>query len=107
MVTQGEERHRDGPCNNLDTVKRLAAEGSLVYVGEDVQKDVDKIGLDDEGVCARLQTLELSHYDCSIKYGKFPVWLDVYLIAGLYVKLKLDKNCLNVALHSFHPEKYL
>jgi hypothetical protein len=104
MVTQDEERRRTPTCN-LETVKELAAQGSVTYVGGQVQKDIDALGLDDEGVCARLCSLQPSHYHYSIRYQGFDLWLDVYLIAGLYVKLKLDRNCLTVALHSFHPER--
>jgi hypothetical protein len=104
MVTDGEERRRVATCN-LDTVKALAAQGSVTYFGGNIQKDIDELGLDDEGVCARLCSLQPSHYDHSIRYGAFELWLDVYLIAGLYVKFKLDKDCLSVALHSFHPER--
>jgi Motility quorum-sensing regulator, toxin of MqsA len=104
MVTQDEER-RLAPTCNLDTVKQLAAQGSVSYVGGQVQKDIDALGLDDEGVCARLRALQPSHYDHSIKYPGSNLWLDVYLIAGLYVKFKLDRKCLTVALHSFHPER--
>jgi hypothetical protein len=105
MVSKDEERRGVATCN-LDMVKSLAAQGSITYIGEQVLKDIDELGLDDAGVCARLCSLEPSHYDHSIKYGTFDLWLDVYLIAGLYVKFKLDRKCLTVALHSFHPERY-
>jgi hypothetical protein len=107
MVTDGNEVRRRVPTCSLDTVKALAAQGSVTYVGGNVQKDIDALGLDDEGVCTRLCSLQSAHYDHSIRYGTFDLWLDVYLIAGLYVKFKLDKKCLNVALHSFHPERNL
>jgi hypothetical protein len=77
----------------------------VVYFGGNVQKDIDALGLEHDDVCARLSSLQPSHYDHSIKYGSFDLWLDVYLIGGLYVKLKLDRKCLNVVLHSFHPER--
>jgi hypothetical protein len=106
MVTDEEERRKGESCN-LDTVKALAAQGLISYVGTKILRDVEELGLDDDGVCSRLCSLQPSHYDHSIRYKPFDLWLDVYLMAGLYVKFKLDRKCLTVVLHSFHPERNL
>jgi hypothetical protein len=104
MVTLDDEKRHGVSCN-LDVVKALAAQGCIIYFSSQVQKDIDALGFEDDDVCARLGMLQPSNYAHSVRYAGLDLWLDVYLIAGLYVKFKLDRKCLNVVLHSFHPER--
>jgi Motility quorum-sensing regulator, toxin of MqsA len=104
MVTLDDEKRYGAACN-LDVVKALAAQGCVIYYSPQVQKDIVVLGFEDEDVCARLCMLQPSNYAHSVRYAGLDLWFDVYLIAGLYVKFKLDRKCLNVVLHSFHPER--
>jgi hypothetical protein len=73
----------------------------------------ENFGYSFEAVCECLAKLAPEHFHRSERYEPTGLWLDVYLMPyraptghddSLYIKLKLDRDCLNIVLHSFHPE---
>ena len=67
-----------------------------------------------EDVWTCLQALDKCHFRHAERYNNDGPWLDVYHIpfqgpAGideLYVKFKLNRDCIVVILHSFHRKRY-
>lgn len=113
MVTQKPLR-RDTPAYALSRVRELAAEEAVSYASSRVQHDADGLGYSFEAVCQCLSQLEENDFHHSEQYADSRIWLDVYLIRyeapngaidDLYIKLKLNKNCICVVLCSFHRER--
>lgn len=114
MVTPTERR--DSPEYSLTRIRELAAEGCVRYLGRRVQRDVENLSYAPEDVHKCLQTLNNCHFHHAERYPPARPWFDVYLVpftgpAGvldeLYVKLKLDRDCIYVELASFHRERYV
>ncbi len=115
MVSKPPER-RNRNEYSLDAIHRLAAKGNVSYGSKDVQKDIDDLQYSLNDVCKCLESLSTDDYDKSINYGDHKGWLDVYLCKWtstqkspaetkkLYIKLKLNKDCILIVLASFHPE---
>ncbi|WP_321528301.1 type II toxin-antitoxin system MqsR family toxin [Sedimenticola selenatireducens] len=101
---------------SLSCIKRLAAEGSVSYASSRVQRHIENLDYSPSDVHECLSKLTPEHYQKSILYENRPSWLDVYHIRyaasgsyeeDLYIKLKLNRDCIIVELHSFHPEGWL
>ena len=112
MVTPKSIR-RNNPEYSLQRIKELASKGKVHYGSKDVQRDITNLSYALSDVCDCLNSLEPDHYVESILYENVPSWLDVYLcswqkeggsVDPLYIKLKLDKNCITIVLASFHRE---
>lgn len=115
MVTRNGER-RNQPEYSLQRVRELARTGSVDYGSRRVVRHVENLGYAPEDVCRCLAGLEAGHYRESIRYRENGPWLDVYLITctgpaghadSLYIKLKLNRDCIVVVLESFHPEGWI
>ena len=112
MVTPKSSR-RNNPEYSLTRIKELASKGKVLYGSHDVQRDIVNLSYSLSDVCDCLNSLEPNHYVESILYENTPTWLDVYLCIWqkadgsrdpLYIKLKLNKDCITIVLASFHRE---
>ena len=113
MVTQKPLR-RSTPRYALARVRELAGQEEVSYASSRVQYDTDGLGYSFEEVCRCLSQLEDTDFQHSEQYADSGIWLDVYLlkyeapngaIDDLYIKLKLNRNCICVVLCSFHQER--
>jgi hypothetical protein len=121
MVTN-DERHterREARTCSLERIRELASQEQVAYGGIKVEKDIRDLRYSLQDVCRCLQTLEEDEFSHAERYGHGPkeVWLDVYFTTmifvdergrefedELYIKLKLNADCIAVVLMSFHPE---
>lgn len=110
MVTRRNKREY-----SLSRVCELAKAQKVTYANSRrATKDIeDRLNFSFEDVCERIALLTEEHYQESLDYGDWKGWLDVYLIPldsylgnteNLYIKLKLDRDCCEVIVISFHPE---
>jgi len=115
MVMEEEER-RQRPEYSLDRVRELAREGRVSYGSSRVTRHVENLEYAPEDVHRCLACLEPSHYRGSVRYEGTGPWLDEYLITfigprgctdDLYIKLKLNRDCILIVLASFHPEGWI
>ena len=105
---------RNDPKYSLERVRELAARGAVRYVSRTVQHNVEDLEYAPEEVHLCLQTLDRCHFRHAERYSETGAWLDVYQISyrgptgidELYVKLKLNRDCTVVILHSFHLKRY-
>lgn len=113
MVVRGVAEKRNAPEYSLEGVYRAAAIGQVYYTSTRVQRHVDDLCLTDGEVWELLSQLRPEHFDCSIRYEQFRKWHDVYLLPHpvpanpserLYIKFRLDRDCVWIELCSFHPE---
>jgi len=100
----------------LTRIRELAAGGCVRYLSRSVQRDVENLSYAPEDVHKCLQTLNDCHFHHAERYPPARLWFDVYLVpfagpAGmldeLYVKLKLNRDCIYVELASFHRERHV
>jgi len=115
MVSEFPRRRKTSEYS-LNAVHRLAANGKVAYGSNDVQKDIDNLRFSLDDVCNCLQSLSVEDYKQSVNYDDHKGWLDVYLCKWslsknssantekLYIKLKLNRDCITIVLASFHPE---
>ncbi len=100
---------------SLEAVRRLAGQEKVHYGSQRVLNHIVNLGYSKEDVCACLMGLTENEYRGSIDYGDHKGWLDVYISPvappgkpsnnpHLYIKFKLNRDCLTVVLASFHPE---
>jgi Motility quorum-sensing regulator, toxin of MqsA len=117
MVTSGTER-KDSPSCSLQRIQELASQEAVAYGSSTVEIDISNLRYSHEDVCECLRVLAPEDFSHAERYGPKQVWLDVYKISmefpdergriftdELYIKLKLDKDCVTVVLMSFHPER--
>ena len=113
MVTPDITNKRSKPEYSLTRIRELAAKSKVIYGSGDVQRDISNLSYSLSDVCDCLCALEEGHYVESILYEKAAGWLDVYRrtwqLAGqqrdpLYIKLKLNNDCITIILASFHRE---
>lgn len=99
---------------SLARVHELAAVGKVSYAGRNVERDVENLGYPPEYVAQCLQTLNKCHFQECIRYGNGVPWMDVYKVRypspkghldDLYIKLKLDRDCVLISLNSFHLDR--
>lgn len=114
MVTQKEEERRDRPEYSLHRVREMAAQGNVRYLSSRVTTDVENLEFTPDNVHECLRALEERHFRGSVRYEGTRAWLDEYLITckgqrdigdNLYIKLKLDRDCIWIYLASFHRER--
>jgi motility quorum-sensing regulator/GCU-specific mRNA interferase toxin len=95
-------------------VRELAKQGRVHYGSRRVQLDVENLGYAPEDVHRCLQVLNDCHFKHAERYAAAGPWFDVYLVPysgpngvvdDLYVKLKLDRDCVVVVLASFQRER--
>ena len=97
---------------SLGRIHELAGNGKINYGNSDVQRDIENLGYSPEQVGECLGLLRTEHYRESIHYGDRKGWLDIYCISfsagkhvdDLYIKLKLNRDCIMIVLSSFHRE---
>ena len=113
MVTS-ETETRNRPEYSLDRIHALARQGKVGHASRRVQWDVGNLGYAPEDVHRCLQSLRTCNFKHSERYGGSGHWLDVYHLVctgpcdvadDLYVKLKLNRDCVVVILHSFHRDR--
>lgn len=115
MVSSGEERRKKAEYS-LTCIQQLASQGEVIYGSRRVQRHIENLGYSPEDVHACLGKLTSDHYRGSVRYESDPFWHDEYLITfeaknnqpdELYIKLKLNRDCVLVILASFHPEGWI
>ena len=116
MVTDNNNiRRRSRSEHSLEAVQRLAKQRQVAYGSQRVQEHIVSLGYSIEDVCDCLMALTEHDYRESIHYGDHKGWLDVYVSPAsppgkpsnnphLYIKFKLNRDCVTVVLASFHPE---
>lgn len=105
---------------SLEQIRSLAQRGMVRYGSRTVMRDVENLSYAPEDVHQCLQTLNQCHFQQSLRYAPGGPWLDVYHITynvptgenaptgdvdDLYIKLKLDRDCVVVILASFHRKR--
>ena len=112
MVTKWMEKRAKPECS-LPRIRELAAEQAVSYGSSRVQKHTENLGYSFEAVCECLARLLPEHFHHAERYSPTGPWLDVYLVSyrgpttqhdPLYIKLKLDRDCVYVIVCSFHLE---
>lgn len=112
MVT-GFTETKDRVEYSLNRVQELAAQQSVAYVGN-TERDVANLDYKLMDVCACLQSLTSAQFRHSERYSETGSWRDVYHISykgpchgvdDLYIKLRLDRDCIYVYLDSFHLQR--
>jgi len=105
---------KGGPDYSLDAIHRAAAAGNVSYMGTHVEQAIENYGYTPADVCACLAALEKADFSHSERYSDNPKWHDVYkpvfrrsdgLKESLYIKLRLNRDCVVIELCSFHPPK--
>jgi hypothetical protein len=116
MVTQAEPEKRDDAEYSLDAVHRLAKASSVVLESRRVLRHVENLqyGIDD--VNRLLQCLRRDHFLHAERYVDDQRWHDVYRLPHpvalnpnehLYIKFRLNRDCIVIQLCSFHPEGWV
>ncbi len=111
MVSEAEGR-RDSKEYSLVRIKELAERGDVIYLSKRVTKHIENLSFSPEDVHKCLSCLDEENYRGTVRYDGKP-WLDEYLISytgstghtdDLYIKLKLNRDCVVIQLASFHRE---
>lgn len=98
---------------SLSRIHELAAQHLIAYASSRVQNTTDALSYGVESVCECLSRLTPKHFQHAVRYSEADPWLDVYLIKHrgpvdhedpLYIKLKLNRDCVLIVLCSFHLE---
>jgi hypothetical protein len=112
MVTLYVEKRRKAEWS-LDRIHELAAQQSINYASSRVQNTTGNLGYSVEAVCECLSKLTSNDFQHAVRYGESDPWLDVYQIKylgptayedSLYIKLRLNRDCILIVLCSFHLE---
>lgn len=113
MVTCKDDT-RDYPNYSIQRIRELAASGHVRYMSTRVEQDIENLEFNPDDVHQCVANIEESHFQNSIRYAGRNYWLDVYHITcqgrtayqdELYIKLKLNRNCVWIELASFHRER--
>lgn len=105
---------------SLTRIHALAAQGQVEYVGAS-ERDIGNLEYLLSDVCRCLQCLGQANFSHSERYTETGSWRDVYRIRypspkqpidedeecvdDLYIKLRLDRDCVVIYLHSFHQTR--
>jgi hypothetical protein len=109
-----QHERKDSPTYALTRVKELAASESVSLTGRST-RDSQDLGYSFEEVCRCVSELEPQDFDHSVRYETNWFWFDVYKmrnqtsrrrIDDLYIKIRLNRDCILVTVHSFHTELY-
>jgi len=104
---------RNKPEWSLTRIHDLAARQAIVYGSSRVQNTTGNLCYGIESVCECLSRLTLDHFQHAVRYSDIEPWLDVYRIKYrgptdhddlLYIKLKLNRDCILIVVCSFHLE---
>lgn len=99
------------PRYSLQAMQDLTAIGAIAYAGPTVERDIQNLGYSDDDVCHCIRILNSSDFRESAYFDDTRIWCDVYRITvrafdrhsdDLYIKLKLNRNCTQVVICSFH-----
>ncbi len=105
---------RSSPEYSLARVRELAA-SQCVNLTLRSTADSQDLSYSFEEVCECLSELQPQDFDHSVAYESNHFWLDVYKmrnktsrsrIDDLYIKIRLNRDCITVIVHSFHTELY-
>jgi len=116
MVADNDEQKRSRAEYSLNRVRELASNGAVRYGSNRVFLDTENLEYAPSDVHQCLACLEQRNYRGSVRYAGQRFWWDEYLITyvspsghqdDLYIKLKLDRDCITVVLGSFHEERWL
>ena len=111
-MVSDERGRRDRKEYSLDRIRELAERGDVIYLSSRVGRDVENLNYSPDDVHKCLSCLKEENYRGTVRYDGRP-WLDEYLISytgptghtdDLYIKLKLNHDCVVIQLASFHPE---
>lgn len=112
MVT-GKDEKRDYSEYSLPRIIELAEQGQVRYFSKTVEHQAENLSFSPEDVCNCLAELNEGCFCHSVKYANQKFWMDVYHIFcqgqsghqdNLYIKLKLDRDCIWIYLASFHQK---
>jgi hypothetical protein len=113
MVNPGVGETRNECEYSLEGVRRLAGFQQVRFMSRRIQRHVDALGFGLEEVCVRLSSLCEANFHHSERYADDQRWHDVYLLPHpaaanlnerIYIKFRLDRDCVWIELCSFHPE---
>lgn len=116
MVSPSEKERRDEAEYSLDGIRRLAEFGQIELRGRRQRRHLAELDYQLEDVCECLIALQEHHFSHSERYENVRLWHDVYKIChtgrdgvthDMYIKMRLDRDCIVIELCSFHPEGWL
>ena len=116
MVSQPAAETKTDCEYSLDGLRRLAGFQQVQYMSSRVTRHVSNLGMSLDDVCNLLKVLHPSNFHCSERYQNNPRWHDVYLLPHpvplnpqerLYIKFRVNRDCVLVELCSFHPEGWI
>lgn len=101
---------------SLDAVARLARLQQVRFMYRRIQRHLDNLGYGVDEVCVRLGALRQVDFHRSERYKNDMRWHDVYVLPQpvsanarerLYIKFRIDPDCVWIELCSFHPEGWI
>jgi len=104
---------RDKPEWSLRRIHELASKQAIIYGSSRVQNTTSNLGYGIEAVCKCLSRLTANNFQHAVRYADSEHWLDVYCVKyrgptdqddPLYIKLRLNRDCILIVLCSFHLE---
>lgn len=114
MVTRNVTQ-RDYAAYALERIVALATAGQVRYASSAVFRDSENLGYAPDDVHACVAALETCHFSHSEAYENASDWHDVFKLArypspaghhdDLYIKLKLNRDCVVILLCSFHRDR--
>jgi len=116
MVSPKGEGRRNEAEYSLDGIRRLAGFGQIELRGRRLRRHLAELDYQLDDVCHCLVCLQQHHFSHSERYEDDRRWHDVYKMRhtgrdgvthDIYIKLRLDRDCIVIELCSFHPEGWL
>lgn len=116
MVNSTVTETKDASEYSLEAVHRLADFQQVRFMYRRIQRHLDMLGYEMDEVCARLSNLCESNFVHSERYVDDKRWHDVYFLPHpvpgnayerLYIKFRVDRDCVWIELCSFHPEGWI
>lgn len=105
---------RDYCRYSLARIIELAKQGKVRYLSTTVEHQAEDLSFSPEDVHMCLASLTEDHFHHSVKYASQKSWMDIYYIEcrgqshhqdQLYIKLKLNRDCIWIYLASFHQKE--